>query len=183
MRLTLVGALILLLAACSGGMTRVESDLGIEDAPDWVNEGTQVLDDQGGRLFHGIGSAPPMGDDSLQRSTADERARAALARVLGSYMDVVSSDYVATDGAGKEVANEQSFSRQIKNITRRNLVGAKIIGRWRNPANGDVWSLAELDLERLKATLAGDKAMDSGFQDYFAKHGKDIFDRMRESQQ
>ncbi len=171
-------ALVMGLAACSGVTTRVESDLGIEDAPDWVNEGSQVLDDRGGRLFHGIGSAPPMGDDSLQRTTADERARAALARVLGSYLEVVSADYVASAGDQASKA-ERAFSRRIENVTRRNLVGARIIARWRNPENGEVWSLAELDLERLKATLEADEEMDDSFRRYLEMHAESVFDRLR----
>ena len=178
-RWPLLVTLVIALAACSGGMTRVESDLGMDDAPDWVNEGSQVLDDQGGRLFHGIGSAPPMGDDSLQRSTADERARAALARVLGSYLEVVSADYVTSEGE-KEAEADVSLSREIKNVTRRNLVGAKIIARWRNPENGDIWSLAELDLDHLKATLEADEAMDAGFKRFLEGHADRVFDRLRE---
>ena len=68
---------VLLLAGCSS-KTQVESDLHIDGAPDWVNEGNQMLNDEDGRLFHGIGSAPPMGDHSLQKNTvgkADFRPR------------------------------------------------------------------------------------------------------------
>ena len=38
---------ILLLAGC-GGKTAVESDLHIDGAPDWVNEGNQMLKDRDG---------------------------------------------------------------------------------------------------------------------------------------
>ena len=75
------------LSACSS-TTQVESDLSIKGAPDWVNEGTHILNDKDGRLFHGVGLASPMGDMSLQKSVADDRARAEVARVLSSYMDV-----------------------------------------------------------------------------------------------
>ena len=51
-------ALAVVLTACGGGKTIVESDLGIKGAPDWVNKGTQVLNDKDGRLFHGVGSSP-----------------------------------------------------------------------------------------------------------------------------
>ena len=67
--------LALAISACSS-TTKVESDLGIKGAPDWVNEGTNILSEKDGRLFHGVGSASPMGDMALQKSVADDRARA-----------------------------------------------------------------------------------------------------------
>ena len=134
--------MLLLLAGCSS-KTEVESDLRIEDAPDWVNEGNQMLNDRDGRLFHGIGSAPPMGDLSLQKTTADDRARAELARIFSSYLKVVSNDYSASAGTGDEQLNEQAVTRQIDSLTQINLTGAKIIGRWRDEDTGTIWSLAE----------------------------------------
>ncbi|MEK7206329.1 MAG: hypothetical protein AAB134_00400, partial [Pseudomonadota bacterium] len=84
----------LVVAGCAG-QTKLESDLGIKGAPEWVNKGTAYVNDKDGRLFHGVGSASAMGDASLQRSTADDRARAEVARIFSSYLDVVSSDYQA----------------------------------------------------------------------------------------
>src|SRR3569623_2019675 len=66
-RMALVMGALLLLAACSSKNV-VESDLHIKGAPDWVNEGTQILKTGDCRLFHGICSAPPLvGGGSLQR--------------------------------------------------------------------------------------------------------------------
>src|SRR6266850_2216897 len=112
------------LAACGGGKTIVESDLGIKGAPDWVNKGTATLNDKDGRLFHGVGSSPALGDEALQRSTADDRARAEVARMLSTYLDVVSSDYSASAGAGGNANADQSVSRQIKAVTKQNLAGS-----------------------------------------------------------
>lgn len=167
---------VLALAAC-GGRTVVESDLGIKGAPDWVNEGTGVLKDKDGRLFHGVGSAPSMGDLSLQISTADERARAEVARVLSSYLDVVSNDYLAAHGGAAAGEAEQAVSRQIKNLTKVNLAGAKIIGHWRDKKTGAIWSIAELDMKHVKATLQSVQDMNEGGRRYFAEHADNIFDK------
>lgn len=178
-RAALALAALGLLAACSGKNV-VESDLDIKGAPDWINEGTQILKTGDGRLFHGVGSAPPLGDMSLQTSTADDRARAELARVLSSYMNVVSSDYSAASAAGERAAAEQSLSRGIDNVTRLNLSGARIIGRWRDPRTGMIYSLAELDLAQVKATVGGVEEMNRGLDRYIDRHGETIFDRMAE---
>ena len=169
--------MLLLLAGCSS-KTEVESDLRIEDAPDWVNEGNQMLNDRDGRLFHGIGSAPPMGDLSLQKTTADDRARAELARIFSSYLKVVSNDYSASAGTGDEQLNEQAVTRQIDSLTQINLTGAKIIGRWRDEDTGTIWSLAELDIEHMNQTLDKAMEMSPALREFLAKEGNSIFDRM-----
>ena len=175
----LVAALALALtAACGGGKTVVESDLGIKGAPDWVNKGTATLNDKDGRLFHGVGSAPPMGDDSLQRSTADDRARAEVARVFSTYMDVVSSDYVAATGSGTKADADQSVSRQVKAVTKTNLAGARIIGRWKDMTSGAVYSLAELDLKHVKQAVQGAQDMNEDLRRYIQGNAENIFDKV-----
>ncbi len=166
-----------LIAGCSG-KTRVESDLRIKGAPDWVNEGTQMLNDKGGRLFHGVGSAPNMGDESLQMSTADDRARAEIAKVLNSFLKTASSDYSAMALSGGESVNEQSVSRQIENLTQINLTGAKIIGRWRDKRTGNIWSVAELDMKHMKETLEKAEQMSPGLRDFLVGEGDTVFDRI-----
>lgn len=172
-----LACLALLLGACSG-KTVVESDLAIKGAPDWVNEGTNILSDKDGRLFHGVGSAGPMGDDSLQRSAADERARAELARILSSYMDVVSRDYVASAQSGGDAAADQSVSRQIENLSRVNLTGARVIGRWHDKRTKTVYSIAELDMKHVKETLGMVQEMNQSLREFIDTQGDNIFDGM-----
>lgn len=172
-----IAALTAFIAACSS-TTKVESDLGIKGAPDWVNEGTSILNDKDGRLFHGVGSASPSGDMSLQKSVADDRARAEVARVLSSYMDVVSSDYMAAAKAGGTGVAEESVSRQIKNLSKVNLTGARIIGSWRDPKTNIIYSLAELDMKHVKSTLDGVQDMNVDLKRYIETQADNIFDRV-----
>lgn len=167
----------LLLAACAGP-TRLESDLGIRGAPDWVNKGTAYVNDRDGRLFHGVGSAAPMGDPSLQRATADDRARAELARIFSTYVDALSRDYQAARRAGDAAANEQAVSRRIRSLTQVNLAGARIIARWRDSRSGTIHAIAELDMRRLKETLAAARDMNQDVRGYVAAHADNLFDRM-----
>ncbi|HEX7029904.1 MAG TPA: LPP20 family lipoprotein [Gammaproteobacteria bacterium] len=168
------------LAACAGGRTEIESDLGIEDAPDWVNEGSQALNNDDGRLIHGMGSAPKMSSQSLQISSADNRARAEVARVLSSFMNVVSQDYVATMGTGDDVMDEQAISRSVENVTRLNMSGAEIIGHWRDPETGTIYALAELDLDRVKKLVGSANDMHGGLRNHLAEHGETLFDEFAE---
>ena len=168
---------LMALTGCSG-KTKVESDLRIKGAPDWVNEGTRYLADKQGRLFHGVGSAPEMGDEAMQIYTADQRARAELAQILSSYLDVVSKDYTAAASAGGESAAEQSVTRQIESITKVNLTGAEIIGRWKDKRTANIHSIAELDMKHVKQTLDQVEAMNNGLGNYIDTQGDSIFDRL-----
>jgi len=174
----LVGVTMVLLLSACGGKTTVESDMNISGAPDWVNEGTNILKDKDGRLFHGVGFAPQMGDMSLQKSTADNRARAEVARVLSSYMNVVSKDYVESVGTGDQQELSQAVSHDIENITKVNLTGAKIIGNWRDEKTNTIYALAELDMKHVKNILDNVESMNQGFRKYIETQGDNIFDRM-----
>ena len=179
-------ALALLLTVFAGCSTeppaKVESNLGIKGAPDWVNKGSSVMNSKDGRMFYGVGSASQMGDIALQKATADDRARAEVARVLSSYLDVVSNDYMAAAKAGQAGDNnvdtsEQIVSRQIKNTTRVNMAGARIIGSWRDPKSNTIWSIAELDMNHVKRTMAGVNDMNADLKRYIETSADNIFDR------
>lgn len=180
--LSLASAIFLavMLGACASGKTEVESDMGIEDAPDWVNEGYQALDNREGRMIHGVGSAPKMTDMALQRSTADDRARAEVARVLSTFMDVVANDYLATSGYGDNTMDEQTISRQIEAVTRLNMSGVEIIARWRSEENGAIYSLAELDLNRVEQIVKKTDVMNEGLQNHLLTRGETLFDEFVE---
>lgn len=165
------------ISACSS-TTQVESDLGIKGAPDWVNEGTNVLNNKDGRLFHGVGSASPTGDMALQKSVADDRARAEVARILSSYMDVVSNDYMSSAKSGDTNVNEEAVSRQIKALTKVNLTGARIIGSWRDPKTNIIYSIAELDMKQVKDTLSQTQDMNEDLKRYIETSADNIFDRV-----
>jgi len=178
-----LAVLAALVTGCSSEPTQVESNLGIKGAPDWVNKGSNILSTKDGRLFHGVGSATPMGDMALQKATADDRARAEVARELSSYLDVVSNDYTASAKSGEAGANntgvnEEAVSRQIKNTTKINMAGARIIGSWRDPKSNTIWSIAELDMNHVKSTMAGVNDMNPDLKRYIETSADNIFDRV-----
>ena len=178
LKLIFATSLLFALAACGGGKTVVESDLGIKGAPDWVNKGTQAVNDKDGRLFHGVGAAPSLGDDALQRSTADDRARAEVARMLSTYIDAVSNDYSAAAGTGTNANADQSVQRQIKAVTKQNLAGSKIIGRWKDSRTNMVYSIAELDFRSVKTSLEGANGMNDELKRYIGRNADNIFDKV-----
>ena len=178
-RLLIVVITTALFSGCSS-RTVVESDLGIKGAPEWVNDGKQALNDGDKRFFRGIGSAPSMNDVSLQKNTADNRARSELAQVFSAYMDVIASDYSAAATDGDATLNEQMISRTLKSATQLNLVGAQIIARWRDKKNGTIYSLAEVDLEQFKQVSTAAENMDPTLKFFIETQSKKIFDSFQQ---
>lgn len=151
-----LGAALLAMVGCSSNGTKVESDLGLKGAPDWVNEGTKVVKNEKGDLIHGIGSAPDMGDLSLQKSTADNRARAEIARVVSTIIDSTIDDYTTSNGEAFDMAIE----REIKSTTQTALNGSMILGNWRDPKTNVIYSFAELDKRKLDKAIEAAQKLD-----------------------
>ncbi|WP_096086507.1 LPP20 family lipoprotein [Agaribacterium haliotis] len=173
-----VVASCLLAVACSNSRTDVESDLGIKGAPDWVNEGTKAVDNDKGQLIHGTGSAPDMGDQSLQRATADGRARAEVARVVSTIVKSSIKDYSTSNGA----AVDSSIEREIINTTDSALNGSEIVGRWRDKRTGTVYSIAELNLEKLDSAIERAGKLSTLDLDKFKSDINANFDRFMKEQ-
>jgi len=167
--------LALALGACSS-KTVIESDMGMSGAPDWVNEGTQAVENDDGRLIHGVGMAPAMGDVSLQKSTADSRARAEVARVLSTYIDAVSKDYTASSGGEADL----NIEREIRSTTQLVLSGARILGRWKDEDTNDIYAFAELDMDAIEATLNTATSLSDAFKRYYKENTNTNFDRLME---
>lgn len=163
-----------LLAACSSS-PKIESDLGIKGAPDWVNEGTQAVSDDGGRLIHGVGSAPVLNDQALQTAAADNRARAEVARIVSTFIDSTLSDYSAS--AGIDSNAELSIEQNINATTQTALNGARIKGRWRDPKTGTIWSFAEMDMKALNDAIAAASKLSGSFKQFYARNANANFDR------
>ncbi len=169
--------LALVLAACSS-KTTIESDMGLDDAPAWVNEGTQAVNDDDGRLIHGVGMAPAMGDVSLQKATADNRARAEIARVLSTYVDAVIKDYTASTGNDADL----SVEREIRSTTQLALSGARILGHWKDEDTGDVYAFAELDMDSVNKTLKTATSLSDAFKGHYKETANANFDRFMETE-
>jgi hypothetical protein len=167
--------LALTLGACSS-KTTIESDMGLDNAPDWVNEGTQAVSDNDGRLIHGVGMAPPMGDVSLQKATADNRARAEIARVLSTYVDAVISDYTASTGGEADM----NVEREIRSTTQLVLSGARMLGHWKDEDTGDVYAFAELDMDAVDKSLETATALSDAFKGHYKENADANFDRFME---
>ncbi|WP_145999141.1 LPP20 family lipoprotein [Oceanicoccus sp. KOV_DT_Chl] len=168
-----------LLNACSS-QTTVESDLGINGAPDWVNQGTQAIDNNDGRLIHGVGMAPPMGDSSLQKNTASNRARAEIANILKSYIDSNVKDYTASRS---DTGAQMSIEREIKVSTQLALSGSRVLGYWKDDNTGDIYAFAELNFDSIEELITHSDQLSESFKQFYQANNNANFERFVKSQQ
>ena len=171
----LLVTVLLVATGCSSNKssTDIESDMGFKGAPAWVNNGTKTVSNENGQLIHGVGSAPAMGDISLQKATADNRARAEVARIMSTFIDSTLVDYSASNGEGFDMSVEKT----IKSSTKAALSGAVIIGSWRDINSGDIYSFAELNLNTLEASINNADKINQSFKQYTEKNLEANFER------
>ena len=160
-----------------------DSIVAIKGAPDWVNNGNILLNAREGRLFHGVASAMPMGDLALQKAVADDRAREAVARVVISYLVIISTEYVASlrleqPATSKITVSEEAISRQITEAVKTSLSNTRVIGSWRDPGTNNIWSIAELDMKYVKNTIAEAMDVNADVKRYIETTADNIFDRV-----
>lgn len=166
------------LAACSS-RNALESDMGISGAPDWVNKGTQAVDDVDGRYIQGVAFAPPLNDQSLQTTTADSRARAEVARVVSSYVDITLSDYSSSEGYTTVSNIEQTLTIS----TRTALNGVKIKARWKDGKTGNIYSFAEMDMETLDDSIMAASKLSDDFRAFYSSKANTNFERFVQGQE
>ena len=101
----------------------------IKGAPDWVNKGSTFTNTKDGRMFYGVSAVSLQGDMALQKSIAEDKAVAETARVLSSYLDAVSAEYMNSarphdaDVSSDVVARktEEAAAQQVKEAIVRQI--------------------------------------------------------------
>lgn len=168
-RTLLVGLLAFCwIAGCAGKSKEVpEQNMTQPQRPAWVDKGSGAFEGEIGKAFYGVGSAWGIRNPALLRSTADNRARAEIARVFKTYTAALMKDYAASTMAGNpdETSEEQHVEQTIKTFTKAELAGVQIVDRWKDPESGEQFALARMDL--------------SAFEDYLQR-GSDLSEAVRQ---
>jgi len=177
-------SLIILLVACGGKVTK-ETPFQEVGAPDWVKEGSGAFDTDDGKVFHGVGSAVGIKNFSLLRTTADNRARADLAKIFEFYTSSLMKDYMASTMAGDTAttSEEQHVEQAIKTVTSMTLSGVQIIDHWQHPSTGELYSLAKLDLEEFKDGLKNARDLNNRVRDYIRQNADKLHEELKEEEE
>ncbi len=178
--LFLAWALSSLLACASNATLNQAKDAS--GIPLWVNEGSNILTSKQGRRFHGVGSAPPLGDFSLQTATADNRARAEIARILASYIEIVSRDFIASGDAAAAGFTEQTVARQMEHLSSIDLTGIEVVGHWQDKGSNVIYAIAEVNMQQVRNVITKTSGLNAGLRDFIQREGDSIFDRIAKSE-
>ena len=172
---------IMSLVGCAGKETAPPA----VQAPAWVTKGSGAFDTAKGKVFYGVGVASGIKNRALSISTADNRARAEIAKILETYVAVLAKDYMASTTAGdmSESSEEQHVEQALKTFTKATIHGAQIINHWTDPADGSLFSLCELDLFAFKGALDEFKELDEEVRDYVRKNAEKMHEQLEEMEE
>lgn len=165
------------LLACAGHSSLSDS-VDENGVPGWVNEGSSILTSKEGRRFHGVGSAPMLGDFSLQTATADTRARREINRILASFVEIVSRDFIASGDAKEAGFSAQDVAEQMDQLARIDLTGIQVIGHWQDTQKNVVYSIAEMDMQQVRETIKSAESLHPALRQFIRTEGDSIFDRI-----
>ncbi len=150
--------------------------------PEWVMKGGGAFDVDKGKVFYGVGAASGIKNKALLRQTADNRARADIAKILETYVASLTKDYMASTTAGDMSASseEQHVETALKTFAKATLRGAMIVDRWQDPADETYYSLCELDLLSFQEALHDYKELDAKIRDYVRDNAEKMHSELEE---
>jgi hypothetical protein len=156
----------------------------VSAAPDWVNRGSGAFEDEGEKVFYGVGAVTGISSQPLAVRTADQRARADIAKQLDTYVANLYRDYQTSTAAamGKQVLEEQHVEESLKTFTQVSVHGARVMDHWKEPETNTIYSLVRLNLEGIKATLEQMKEIDPALRGFVRSNAEKAFDEIRQEE-
>lgn len=160
---------VLAVAACGG-------------PPKWVKKGSGAFDDKN---FYGVGSVTGVKNEPLAWDTAENRARAEIAKTFETYTGYLMRDYAASTTAGDFTRNseEQNVERAIKTVTTTTLSGVKSIDRYKDEKSNTYYVLTKLSLDEMKENMLKAKELNSEVRDFVRKNADKLFDRLEKEEE
>jgi hypothetical protein len=159
------------LAACGG-------------PPNWVKKGSSAASEKDGKYFYGVGAVVGVKNEPLAWDTAENRARAEIAKSFETYTGYMMRDYAASTTAGdlSKSSEEQNVERAIKTVSFTTLSGVRPVDRYKDEKTGTYYVLTKLDLEDVKNTLEQSKELNAQVRDFVRKNADRAFERLEKEE-
>jgi len=169
-----LGLVLLLLAgltACGG-------------PPTWVEKGSGAFNGKDQKAFYGVGSVVGVRNEPLAWDTAENRARAEIAKTFETYTGYLMRDYAASTTAGDFTRNteEQNIERAIKTVTTVTLSGVRPIERYKDEKTHTYYVLAKLSLEDMKNNLEQARELNAQVREFVRKNADRLFERLEKEE-
>ena len=162
-------SLVLLMAAC-GSSPATSTTTGPTTTPEWINDFPPE------DVLWGIGTAR-QSSPSMSMTTAEARARVAIARQLNTKVQAMFTDYNLDAGNVNNQANSSMQEDVSRSITNMDVSGARPIKRWEAP-DGTWWFLLEMqksDARNQVASILGNQ--EAAFAQFRAQQALGILDQ------
>jgi hypothetical protein len=160
-------SLVFMAAAC--GSSPAPATAGPTNTPEWLNDFPPE------DVLWGIGTAK-QSSPSMSMTTAEARARTAIARQLQTKVQAMFTDYnldAGKTGAQANASLQEDVSRQITNM---DVSGARPIKRWEAP-DGTWWFLVEYKKSDAKTAVASIlRNEEAAFAQFKAQQALDMLD-------
>lgn len=153
--------------------------------PKWVKKGSGAYNTKSDKAFYGVGSVVGVRNEPLAWDTAENRARAEIAKTFETYTAYLMRDYAASTTAGDFSRNseEQNVERAIKTFSAVTLNGVKPIDRYKDEKSGIYYVLAKLSLEDMKQSMEQAKELNAQVRDYVRKNADRLFERLEKEEE
>ena len=117
-------------------------------------------------------------DVTMDRTAADLRARADVARSINTHVTDLTKSYQSkiTDASAEEV--EEWVVTATKAFTEMDLVGAAIVDRHRCKRDNAYYSLARMDVAAYGRTIDAIERLSEKAREAIKEHADDVFDEM-----
>jgi hypothetical protein len=130
---------------------------GSVQEPKWVSSPTAAFPEDKGKAIYGVGIAEKlhMPDLYILRTSAEERARRAVAATLSTMVASIFKDYTSAAFTPSMKQGEiQSLTENVqKSVVTETLDGAEIMDHWTNPQTGDIYALCKLSMDSVAQTI------------------------------
>lgn len=100
---------------------RFDAQEEIRGAPDWVNDGSRMVEDKQERWFYGVAFSSSQGDIALQKSIADDKSMVSVGKELAAYLEAVSNSYLLASKFAEQDVNEEFVLLSIENSAKRQI--------------------------------------------------------------
>ena len=158
--------------------------VGCGGPPTWVKEGSGAMNEAGDKAIYGVGSVIGIKNEPLAWETAENRARAELAKSFRTYTAYLMRDYAASTNASDftKATEEQNVERAVKTFTAVTLRGVRPIDRYKDEEKVAYYVLAKLSFKDMQEALTQAQELDPEVRGFVQKNGERLFERLEQEE-
>lgn len=169
-------AILIMVVGCSSAPHR----------PDWTMKGAGAFPKE--RAFYGVGAVSGVKNIPLALRAADNQARADIAKQFEVYTASLMKQYAASTTVGdmKKSSEEQNIEEATKTFTAISLSGTVIVEHHEEISKDGIpttWSLAKLDIDKVKENMEKAKNLSSEVRDYVRNNADKSFNNLEKEEQ